>query len=248
MSKQRYVWGLSFLTLCLLLTSFAAQACKCVGIYKDAQDMYDQSDLVFYGRPLARAENGGATQFELSRIAKTNIKLGSAKISAVNSVNWNAICGGHYEPNHDYLVFIKSDPATKALRLMNECYSDIVSSDGMKYHFRNQDFADFPFFRVNPLSAVNGVRPLYADAMKEDFIKDFAVQRVREWRRANAQPAILPQSLTVPQARLLRDDYGQPYWQVRVEPTVETRAGKGDFQIIDIYSTASDDIIIHPGK
>lgn len=248
MSKQRYVWGLSFLTLCLLLTSFAVHACKCVGKYQDAQDMYDQADIVFYGRSIAADASNGTSLFEYSRVAKSNIQLGSAKIAAVNSANWNAMCGGHYQRNHDYLVFIKLDPATKTPRLMNDCYADTVVSDGMKYHFRNQDFADFPFFRVNPLSAVNGVRPLYADAMKEDFIKDFAVQRVREWQRANAQPAILPQSLTVPHARLLRDDYGQPYWQVRVEPTVETRTGKGDFQIIDIYSTAPDDIIIHPGK
>ncbi|MBP7252030.1 MAG: hypothetical protein KBA75_00940 [Alphaproteobacteria bacterium] len=210
--------------------------------------MYDQADIVFYGRLAAPDTKEGDSLFEYSRVAKSSIKLGSAKISAVNSVNWNAMCGGHYQPNHDYLVFIKLDPTSKALRMMNDCYADTVSSDGMKYHFRNQDFVDFPFFRVNPLSAVNGVRPLYADAIKEDFIKDFAVQRVREWRRANAQPSILLQSLTVPQARLLHDDYGQPYWQVRVEPTVETRAGKGDFQILDIYSTSSDDIIIHPGK
>ena len=127
MSKQRYVWGLSFLTLCLLLTSFAARACKCVGIYKDAQDMYDQADIVFYGRPLARAEDGGATQFEYSRVAKSNIKLGSAKISAIKSLNWNAWCSGRYKPSHEYLVFIKLDPASKALRLMNECYAGIFS-------------------------------------------------------------------------------------------------------------------------
>lgn len=248
MAKQRYVWVLFFLTLSLLLTPFVVQACKCVGAYKDAQDMYNQADIVFYGRSVASDANNGASLFEYSRIAKSNIKLGSAKITAVNRVNWNAMCGGHYQPSHDYLVFIKLDLASKTLRLMNDCYADIVSSDGMKYHFRNQDYVDFPFFRVNPLSAVNGVRPLYADVMKEDFIKDFAVQRVREWQRANRQTVILPQNLTVPQARLLRDNYGQPYWQVRVEPTVETRAGKGDFQIVDIYSTSPDDVIIHHGK
>lgn len=238
---------LSLLALCLL-TPLTAQACKCVGKYKDAQDMYDQADIVFYGRPVAPIEKESGYQFEYSRIAKSKIKLGSTKLSLSNSASWNPMCGGRYEPEHDYLVFVKIDAESKALRAMNECYADGVASDGMKYHFRNQDFTDFPFFRVNPLSAINGVRPYYADTMKEDFIKDFAVQKVREWRRAQTQTVILPQNLTIPQARLLRDEYGQPYWRVRVEPTPETRAGKGDFQLVDIYSTSLDDIIIYPGK
>ncbi len=235
---------------CIILISFtfsSANACKCVGPYKDIEDMYRQADIVFYGRQVLSELDNKIDTFEIIRLIKSKIPLGTNKLITHKSAAWNAMCGGRYENLHDYIVFININPLDKSLSTMDECYSDVVSSDGRKYHFRNQDFAEFSFFKVNPLSAGNGVIPLYADTLNEIQVREFALRKAREWRKKNVPAVTTDKTSEVTSISSKQDAYGQTYWAVRIERTRKDRA-KGDFEIVDIYNTFQDGVIIYPGR
>lgn len=239
-----------FVFLLIFINLKFAEACKCRGQYKDAEDMYNQADIVFYGQqilPESDLANSKKDIFEIYRLVKSKIPLGTGKLTTNKSADWNAMCGGHYQNHQPYLVFIKINPVDKSLQTMDECYSDVISSDSRKYHFRNQDFGEFSFFKVNPVSAGNGEMPLYADTLEETRVREFALQTEREWRRKNAPAGALVKTCEITDISRKNDEYGQPYWNIRIEATEEDRA-KGDFRIVHVYNTFSDGIFIYPGK
>lgn len=240
---------LTFITLGALTRP--ALACQCVSTYKNAQDMFSQADVVFFGTKTSADTDFENTRFRIQRLIKSNIKLGSATFEIDEILppgNFPSMCTGRYEENKSYIVFAKIDPKDGALHLMSDkCYTDMITvKDAESYVYNGKEYPDFPFFKEMPGVAGNGTQPIYAAEMKEKSAREAALHGVREFLRQAGQ--LQPEQKWVTTAAKLapHDQHGQPYWEIKVEdPTLNA---KGGFFIVSIYNGLSDGVIVRPGE
>ncbi len=229
-----------------LVISFAAampaRACKCAK-FSDPNELFRKSDLVFFGTWADVSKTD--VNFFVHRLAKgEESMIGSSKIAVRWSGDVHEMCRG-YRTAGDYLVFAmkgKNGP----YEFLTDCYSDVVSAQVTGYEYRGRQFTDFDFFKVNVLSASNGVRPLYAADLSGKDAREFAKQHLLQDADFKKFYLLERDKWSAISAELKIDERKQPYWRVQIARN-PSRA-KGEFYLVDFYNSLSESYRILPGK
>lgn len=157
----------------LFLMPVASFACKCAK-FNSPRELFEKSDFVFYGTSKKEPSNISGVSFEIQRLAKGNeAKLGSRKIVLTWAGDQSAQCRTFFSSG-DYLVF--AIKAKSGYAFLTDCYSEAVSVKDGEYIYKGTKQSHFDFFDVKPISAVNGMRPRYAEDLTESEAKELTMQ------------------------------------------------------------------------
>jgi len=235
-----------FVFLMLLSISMKSFACKCSHPFTPAE-MYQKADFVFYGQSSNETVDPKKKeiQFSILRVAKGNEgQIGSERIAIRWTSDETQMCRG-FQSSGEYLVFAVRN-ANGALSFLTDCYSEVISVQNGFYQYKKQKVSEFDFFKVNPLSAVNGVRPRYADQISKSEAQQLARQHLfqnAEFKKIHGPEMNMWVAGAADQKK---DEQGQPFWSVRIAYT-PPRA-KGEFYVVRFYNTASNSFQIQPGE
>lgn len=180
----------------------------------------------------------------MQRLAKGSLaKIGSRslKISWANDVNEQ--CRPNYS-SEDHLIFAVEKPT--GYSFLTDCYSESVPVKNNQYQYKNQSQASFKFFDVNPLSAQNGLTPLYADELAEEKAKSLAKEALfqnTEFKKYHLKDIKHWQAKG---AKILHDQFAQPYWQIEI--AFDPPRAKGEFYLVKFYNSLRESFQIPLGN
>ncbi len=219
-------------------------ACKC-SKFSSPKEMFDKSEFVFVGNRDLKAGTTNGITFLIERLAKGDQnKIGSDKITIKWQNDENELCRG-YKTEMSFLVFaVQNKEGT--FSFLSDCYSELITAGGPQYVYKNTKYTDFSFFQINTLSAMNGLRPMYAAAIRSNQAKEMALQHLWEnvkFKKTHNQDRDHWKVLT---ADKKEDSHKQFFWNVTIG-YVPKRA-KGEFYVVRFYNTLPESFQISPGE
>jgi len=233
---------LAALLIAILLFHPSLWACKCTK-FKSTADMFSKADLVFFGSRDEETKNSGAA-FKIERFAKGPQELfGSPRLFLAWAKDVPDLCRGHIAMESELVFAVKTD---RGYSFLTDCYADAVVVQNNQYVYKGEAHSDFDFFKVNPLSAVNGLRPKYASEISEADARKLAEDafwRNPEIKKNHAKDRDHWKST---EAQKLDDKLGQEYWNVRIA-YIPPRA-KGELYVLRFYNSLPESFQISPGE
>lgn len=229
------------------LFCFPSQACNCSHDLKP-DDLFRKSDLVFVGSKLGGKKTDSISSdlsFTIHRFAKGDeTKFGSDKISIKWQGDEGPMCRAYLD-NISFLIFaVKNKEGTYSF--LTDCKGEVITAEGPNYEYKGKKFVDFKFFKVNVLSAFNGMRPRYAVNISETEAKDLAKNHLfqnAEFRKHSLKDLNMWKPVS---AEKREDANKQVFW--RVQMAYSPPRAKGEFYNIDFYNTLTKSFHIGPGE